>query len=142
MGTVPRSSFRFASGDAGKKRISVALALRSGDICSGDCPEGCAGFPTVTGERALFDCTACGGRDPKCKQCRDGRWELTGCPYTFAGRDVFAVIDLADEHNVGRMPLPGGTLAQMQMFLDAARFVKNERAEREYRKLKNVRHES
>ena len=86
-------------------------------------------YPFPRGERYEFECPACGGRDPECPECGgSGRWELTECPLRFAGNDAFAVIDAAGDYDRGLPPEPGGSLDQAQVFLDAARFVRADRA--------------
>lgn len=48
------------------------------------------------------------------------------CPLEAVPADVWQAIDAADDADRGLLPMPGGTLAQTQAFLQAWRFVRAE----------------
>lgn len=71
-------------------------------------------------------CLACGGNG--CKQCQNGTIKITQCPLEIVTADIWEVIDMASLYlDHGLPPVAGGQLDQTQGFLEAARFIANEK---------------
>jgi hypothetical protein len=72
-------------------------------------------------------CLACNGKG--CDECQNkGTINITDCPLEIITLDVWEIIEMANlyiEH--GLPPVAGGQLEQTAGFLDAARFITNEK---------------
>jgi len=69
-----------------------------------------------------MECPSCNGTG--CEACGDrGDVHLTECPLVAVPGDAWQVIEMADLLKHGLPPLAGGMLDQVQVFVDAARFV-------------------
>ena len=85
--------------------------------------------------RIEIECPVCDGEG--CEQCKDGSFELDGCPNSFCSAMVNA-IDMFELFSKGLPPISGGVLDQSVSFVHAARFfeseeskVRNERSSRD-----------
>lgn len=81
--------------------------------------------------RLEIECPACNGTG--CSECKDGAFELDGCPNAFCS-SVVTTIDLIDLFGKGLPPVSGGALDQSVSFVSAVQFFENEE-----RKVKNER---
>ena len=84
--------------------------------------------------RIEIECPVCDGCG--CEECKDGAFELDGCPNSFCSKIVQS-IDLIDLFGKGLPPITGGVLDQSASFIEAARCfeseegkVRNERSSR------------
>lgn len=77
-------------------------------------------------EPLLLTCPVCGGRGKDCRHCRDGRFEVDGCPMRIVPDDVWSVVEMAELYEKGLPPVSGGVLDQANGFIEACRFVWNE----------------
>ena len=84
-----------------------------------------------------IECPVCDGDGEDCKECRDGSFELDGCPNRFCS-SVVNSLDLFDLFHKGLPPIAGGVLDQSQSFIEASQFfeseegkVRNERSSRD-----------
>ena len=82
-------------------------------------------------ERVEIECPICDGRG--CKECKDGAFEIDGCPNTFCS-GIVSTIDIIDLFGKGLPPVAGGTLDQSVSFINAVRFFESEE-----RKVQNER---
>lgn len=75
--------------------------------------------------RLEIECPACEGVG--CDECRDGVFELDGCPNRFCSK-IVPSIDLFDLFGKGLPPIAGGVLDQSASFIEASRYFENEEA--------------
>jgi hypothetical protein len=68
-----------------------------------------------------MECPACNGDG--CSQCREGEFEIVGCPQTFVTDDIWQMLHYCDLYEKGLPPIGGGALDQTRIFTDAASFV-------------------
>lgn len=74
-------------------------------------------------DRAEIECPSCNGFG--CDECKDGCFEIDGCPNAFCKGTVNA-IDLFDLFEKGLPPVSGGVLDQSVSFIAAAQFFDSE----------------
>ena len=73
-----------------------------------------------------MECFECSGRG--CDICdKTGRLEIAGCPQDIIGDDIWSAIEYATLYDKGLPPIAGGALDQAESFLQAARFIQNEK---------------
>lgn len=113
-----------------KKSLSLAIALRWGEVCR-DCHGGkCADVPSDLEPLYLqsFACETCGGSGELvglvCTGCRGQKKSmLTGCPQKMVSASARSAIAAADFARKGILPLAGGWLDQADSAMKAIRFV-------------------
>jgi len=81
--------------------------------------------------RVEIECPACHGHG--CKECREGHFEIDGCPNEFCS-SVVDSLDVFDLWEKGMPPIVGGTLDQSVSFVRAAKFFDSEE-----RRVRNAR---
>lgn len=78
-------------------------------------------------EPYLFVCPSCHGSG--CRECKDGRVELTTCPLTVLDARLSRVMRFARyAAELKIMPVAGGMLDQNPVFLEAMALIESDRA--------------
>lgn len=89
------------------------------------CTKGTCRSLSTEQQRIEIACPECDGAG--CQECKDGAFEIDGCPNRFCS-PVVPAIDLIDLFTKGLPPVSGGTLDQSYSFIHAARIFENEEA--------------
>lgn len=74
-------------------------------------------------DRIEIECPVCDGHG--CSECKDGAFELDGCPNQFCS-SVVTSIDLFELFDKGLPPVAGGVLDQSASFIRAASIFRSE----------------
>ena len=102
--------------------------LRYAGLCaSGNClgPKRCKDIPNE-GSYIEILCPVCEGLS--CEECNpEGKIKITCCPLEIITDDVLEVIEYADLFEKGLPPVAGGVLNQAKIFVEAARYIMDEK---------------
>ena len=91
-------------------------------LCRSCAPGHCRSLSTEQ-ERIEIECPSCEGHG--CKNCKDGSFEIDGCPNAFCS-GIVSTLDMIDLFAKGLPPVSGGMLDQSVSFINAARLLESE----------------